>query len=232
MNYILLILIVIGAGLFLYWLLVMTEGVYLGRRVVVWLYDLTANKYDGIKQFDVDHERATISIPLSRTLAGLQKPLVLDVATGTGRVPVLLMQEAGFAGHVVGLDAAGKMLAIASSKLGALPVENGYRAAFIQQTAVPLPFPSNIFDAVTCLEALEFFPSDEAALSEMVRVLRPGGVLMTTRRKGYEARMFVDRYRSVESFEALLRDTGLASVKTDIWQINYDLVTARKRSIS
>ncbi len=232
MNNIFLVLIVIITGLFLYWLLVMTEGVYLGRRVVIWLYDLTANKYDGIKQFDVDHERATISIPLSQSLAGLQKPLVLDVATGTGRVPVLLIQEAGFAGRVIGLDAAGKMLAIASSKLSALPADYGKCVALIQQTAVPLPFQSSIFDAVTCLEALEFLPSDEAAISEMVRVLRPGGILMTTRRTGYEARVFFDRYRSAESFEAFLRDAGLASVRTNAWQINYDLVTARKRSYS
>ncbi len=232
MNLIPIILIVIAVGFLLYWLLVMTEGVYLGQRVVVWLYDLTANKYDGIKQFDIVHERATISIPLSQTLAGQQKPLVLDVATGTGRVPILLMQEAGFAGRVVGLDAAGKMLAIASSKLEAIPAENGKSSALIQQTAVLLPFPGNTFDAVTCLEAMEFLPSAEAALNEMVRVLQPGGTLMTTRRKGYEARMFFDRYHSAESFESLLQDIGFTEVRTDVWQINYDLVTARKRSVS
>jgi ubiquinone/menaquinone biosynthesis C-methylase UbiE len=102
------------------------------------------------------------------------------------------------------------------------------RVELVQQTAVPLPFADAVFTAVTCLEALEFFPSDEAALREMVRVLQPGGFLMTSRRAGSEGKAFLHRYRSPADLEALLHYLGLEQVEIQLWQLNYDLVTAVK----
>jgi ubiquinone/menaquinone biosynthesis C-methylase UbiE len=219
---------IIALGLVMYWLFVITEGVYLGRKMVVWLYDITAKKYDGIKQFDADHEQLTIVRPLLNSLAGETSYWVLDVATGTGRVPALLLASPKFTGRIVGLDPAGKMLALASAKLNRLTGGQNQRMALVQQVAGALPFPEDTFNAVTCLEALEFFPSDVNAIREMVRVLKPGGFLMTTRRRGYEARLFIGRHRSFEEFELLLGDLGLIEVNNYHWQVNYDLVTARK----
>jgi len=210
-------------GALLYWLFVTTEGAFLGRRVVVWLYDLTANKYDSIKEFDDAAERFFVVRPLLHRLQQ-RAPLVLDVATGTGRVPLYLLDEPTFHGRVTGLDASIGMLAQAAAKLRPF----GYRAGLVQQTADSLPFPDNTFDAVTCLEALEFFPSNMAALAEMVRVLRPGGVLMVTRRRGWEGKVFLGRYRSVDAFVAQLAALGLTDVDTLPWQVGYDQVFACK----
>lgn len=208
----------------LYWLLVTTEGVYLGRRVVVWLYDITAHKYDGIKEFEPDAEQFFVIRPLLVRLRQVPNPLVLDVATGTGRLPTFLLEAPTFNGRVVGLDASGKMLKIAAEKIRPY----GHRASLVQQLADQLPFAENQFDLVTCLEALEFFPSDTAALQEMVRVLKPGGTLLVTRRKGREAKLFVGRYRSVPQFEAVLTQLGLEEVHTNPWQEDYDQVFGRK----
>lgn len=228
MNWILLAVAILALGLVMYWLFVVTEGVYLGQRMVVWLYDITANKYDGIKQFDAEHERQTIVEPLLDGVVGEGSYWVLDVATGTGRVPALLLKTPNFTGRIVGLDAAGKMLALASAKLNALSDGKYERTVLVQQVAEFLPFPEDTFSAVTCLEALEFFPSDANALREMVRVLRPGGFLMTTRRRGFEAKLFVGRHRSTEEFEGLLDELSLIEITWNHWQVNYDLVTARK----
>lgn len=215
--------LVLVGGL-LYWLLVITEGVFLGRRLVVWLYDRTAHKYDGIKQFDADSEHFFVIRPLLQSLAAHPAPLVLDVATGTGRLPLFLLEVPTFNGRVIGLEPARKMLTLAQEKLKPF----GYRVQFVRQTAVPLPFPDDLFHAVTCLEALEFMPDDVAALREMVRVLRPGGTLMVTRRQGWEAKTFFGRFRNREQFEDLLQDLGIVDVQIDIWQIDYDLVLGRK----
>jgi len=211
------------AALF-YWLLVTTEGVYLGRRVVVWLYDITAHKYDHIKDFDDDAERFFVARPLRHHLRHKPSPLVLDVATGTGRLPHYLLDEATFNGHLIGLDPSRKMLALAAMKLEPF----GYRVGLVQQTAVPLPFASDSFDAVTCLESLEFFPSVIDALREMVRVLRPGGILMVSRRRGRDAKAFLGRYRNREQFEVLLKELGLTKVNTQPWQIDYDQIFGQK----
>ncbi|MDX1662448.1 MAG: class I SAM-dependent methyltransferase [Candidatus Promineifilaceae bacterium] len=220
----LLLLFSILLATFLYWLLVTTEGVFLGRRMVVWLYDLTAHKYDAIKEYDPDDERLLVARPVMHAVRHLSQPLILDVATGTGRVPVDLLREPAFRGRLLALDAAPRMLAVARRRLA--PYSG--RVQLVQHPAVPLPFADLTFDAVTCLEALEFFPSDRAALQEMVRVLKPGGVLLTTRRCGAEARAFLHRYRSPHSLHALLRDAGLEGIEIFLWQVNYDLVRAWK----
>ena len=211
-------------ALFLYWLLVTTEGVYLGRRVVVWLYDLTAHKYDAIKAYEEGDEQLLVTRPVLAAIGRRTEPLLLDVATGTGRVPFDLLQAPTFSGHVVGLDHSVRMLAIARRKLA--PYCG--RVSLVLHPAVPLPFPDARFDAVTCLEALEFLPSDAAALAEMVRVLRPGCYLFTTRRRGWEGKAFLHRYRSRDKMCASLQRLGLQEIRFHPWQVNYDLVTARK----
>ena len=222
--FLLAVLLLVGVSLLLYWLLVVTEGVFLGRRVVVWLYDITADRYDGIKQFDPKTEQFFVVRPLLARLQRRPAPLVLDVATGTGRFPHFLLEEPTFNGRVIGLDAAARMLRIAGDKLRPY----GYRVSLVQQTAADLPFPDVSFDAVSCLEALEFFPNDTAALREMSRVLRPGGVLMVTRRRGWEGKSFLGRYRTPLQFQDHLTELGLQSVELFPWQVEYDLVFAYK----
>jgi len=224
----LILALILVVALVLYWLLVATEGVYLGRRAVVWMYDITAGKYDGIKQFDEAGERRTIARPFLTALGNQPQPLVLDVATGTARVPLLLLAEPAFHGRVVGLDPAARMLAQAQAKLAELPEGQRQRVTLVQQAAGALPFGDNQFDAVSCLEALEFFPSDLAALKEMARVLKPDGFLMTSRRIGLEGRLFFGRYRSAADLEACLAGLGFRSVRSFVWQLNYNMVVAWK----
>ena len=231
MIWVVVIGVTVFVGLAVYWLLVWTEGVYLGRRAVVWMYDITAHKYDDIKQFDSVDERRAIARPLIAALKGHDRPHLLDVATGTGRVPALLLNEPDFVGQVIGLDAAARMLALAREKLLQLPTGRSHQAILIQQTAEPLPFAAAAFDAVTCLEALEFFPSDEAALAEMARVLRPGGFLMISRRHRWEGRLFFGRYRTRADLEACLAQFGFIGIQSHSWQANYNMVTAWKRAV-
>jgi ubiquinone/menaquinone biosynthesis C-methylase UbiE len=226
MAYILPVLLVIlllaGLAWLLHWLLIQTEGVFLGQRVVVWLYDLAAERYDAIKKFDPDTESAFVAWPLRRRLKGQGMPLVLDVATGTGRLPFFLLSEPEFNGRVVGLDASEGMLVRARNKLAPF----GDRAALVRQSAQALPFADTTFSAVTCLEALEFLPDERSALREMARVLRPGGVLLVTRRQGRDARFFLGRAHDRQSFEAMLAELGLINVRSQPWQVEYELVWA------
>ncbi len=213
---------------FSYWIFVTTEGVFLGRRMVIWLYDLTARRYDSIKEFSASEESFFIARPIIRAVRVVKNPSILDVATGTGRVPTALLREPDFKGFVVGLDASKRMLDLATIKLGNSDGHAGQNRSLVQQFAAPLPFPDNTFDLVCCLEALEFFPSDAEALVEMVRVLKPGCTLITSRRRGRQAQLFLGRYRSRTDLEVLLRKSGLVDVQISLWELDYDLVTASK----
>ena len=220
----LLVLAAVGGFWLAHWLLIRTEGVFLGRRMVVWLYDLAAGRYDTIKQFDPDTESAFVTWPLRRRLKGWAAPLVLDVATGTGRLPYFLLQEPDFNGRVIGLDASAGMLAQAQTKLAPF----GDRAALVRQSALDLPFGEATFAAVTCLEALEFLPDTPGALREMVRVLQPGGVLLVTRRQGVDASYFLGHTYDRDAFEELLSSLGLVDVRSQPWQVDYELVWATR----
>lgn len=95
----------------------------------------------------------------------------LDVATGTGDLAFALARVAGPQGRVVGVDFTEAMLDLARRKIdGAAPAPE-----FRHADALNLPFPDASFDAVTIGFGLRNVTDVPRALSEMRRVLRPGG---------------------------------------------------------
>lgn len=214
-----LVLVLLG-----YWLFHITEGAYLGSRMVTLLYNWSAPRYDAIKGFSNAEESWFLARPLLNRLAAVPQPLILDVATGTGRLPCALFREPRFQGWIIALDLAHGMLEQAVLKT------EGYarRILLLHQDATLLPFLDETFDAVTCLEALEFLPHARQTLREIVRVLRPGGVLLTTNRRGWEARLFFGRTFTRPQIISLLKGMGLEGITVQSWQQLYDLVWARK----
>lgn len=220
----LIILLLVFLALFLYWQLVIAEGAYFGRRVVALLYDLVAHRYNDIKQYMPETDAEYLGGPLALSLQGIRQPIVLDVGTGTSRLPLALCEQLAFDGHIIALDNARRMLREATHYVGAYRD----RITWVWQHAVPLPFDDNTFDGVTCLEALEFMPSTPRALQECVRVLKPGGLLLVTNRVGTGRRFMPGKTYSKEKFEALLRSLGQTDVTAQVWQVDYDLVWSIK----
>ncbi|HNT74324.1 MAG TPA: class I SAM-dependent methyltransferase [Anaerolineae bacterium] len=212
----------------LYWQLILAEGAYLGRRVVALLYNWSAHVYDRIKAFDPGYEQWFLGLPLSRALALCPDPLVLDVATGTARLARTLFAQPGYRGRLIGLDYSRKMLQEARRQT---QMWSG-RITLLWQDASQLPFPDNTFDAVTCLEALEFMPNPEGVLQEMARVLRPGGVFLITNRIGNDARWLPGRTQDTETFEKRLAQLPLEMLRSQAWQEDYDLVWGVKPGVS
>lgn len=211
-----------------YWLLVLTEGAYLGPRVVTSLYDRVARRYDAIKQFEEDDEAYFLGRPVARFLAGCRRspgsrPWLLDVASGTGRLPQAVLRASDGGCRVVALDRSRAMLDQARRKLGAGGWDDG---VYLAHDASRLPFADGQFCVVACLEALEFLPRPAVALAEALRVVRPGGLLVLTNRIGREARLLPGRTFSREGLSDLVRTLGAASVEIMPWQMDYDLVFA------
>ncbi|MGC8751673.1 class I SAM-dependent methyltransferase [Hydrotalea sp.] len=101
--------------------------------------------------------------------------MVLDIASGTGE-PALTIAERLHKGKVVMTDLSDKMLDVArekATKKGILNVDT------VVCDVCELPFANNTFDAVTCRFGFMFFPDMHLAAREMIRVLKPGGKLVT-----------------------------------------------------
>jgi ubiquinone/menaquinone biosynthesis C-methylase UbiE len=206
-----------------WWLLIASEGVYLGKRVVVWLYDVVAPRYDAIKGFNPLYDQMFLAQPLMERIAPQRQPRVLDVATGSGRLPLALLRYAHFDGQVVGLDASAKMLRLAVNKLRDEP-----RTRWLLGDGTRLPFASASFDVVTCLEALEFMPQPEAALRELCRVLRPNGLLLITHRR--TGQLMPGKIIAPARLRALFEQCGLHEIEIEPWQVDYDRVWGRKQN--
>jgi ubiquinone/menaquinone biosynthesis C-methylase UbiE len=219
----LLILAAIALGIVAlgWWLLIESEGVYLGRRVVVWLYDVFADRYDDIKKFSQDYDNQFLAHPLMQAVSPHRSPLVLDVATGTARLPLALLRHSKFQGRVIGVDLSRRMLRKAAQKVGGEP-----RVSLIWSPAEKLPFPDDCFDVVTCLEALEFMASSEKVLKEMARVLRPGGVLLVTNR--IHTRMMPGKTMTAQKIADTLAALGVEDIQVSSWQVDYDRVWGTK----
>ncbi|PJF46797.1 MAG: class I SAM-dependent methyltransferase [Chloroflexi bacterium] len=213
-------------GLALHWQLVVAEGAYLGPHVVAWLYDRFAPHYDRVKQFDKAGDALMLAAPILKHLAvsAVSHAVVLDVATGTGRLPDALLAQRRFRGHIVALDLSRRMLDRAQAKLAAY----GDRVVFMRRDAQRLPFDADAFDVVTCLEALEFMRDQHAAVREMWRVLKPGGLLMVSNRIGPDAWKLPGRTLPTAAFAARLRALGFQDVQSRPWLVDYDLVTGIK----
>jgi ubiquinone/menaquinone biosynthesis C-methylase UbiE len=201
-----------------WWLFISTEGVYLGRRVVIWLYDLYADRYDDVKNYYHEYEHLLLARPIMETIAPHKSPLVLDVATGTGRLPITLLNHTAFQGHVIGADLSRKMLSIAAYKLQPF----GERVTFLWTPAETLPFEDDTFDVVTCLESLEFMSHPAQVVGELVRVLRPGGILLTTNR--ISTRLMPGKTWSSEQLFRLLESLHVENITFEVWQEDYDQV--------
>ena len=92
---------------------------------------------------------------------------VLDVATGTGDLALALAERVGPSGEVVGCDFSEVMLELAREKAPGLRFETA--------NALDLPYEDDSFDAATVGFGARNFSDLARGLSEMTRVVRPGG---------------------------------------------------------
>ena len=97
---------------------------------------------------------------------------VLDLAGGTGDLARLFGDRVGPTGEVVLTDINGAMLGFGRDRL----LDAGRIVPVVQCDAEKLPFPAGHFDCVSIAFGLRNVTRKEAALAEMRRVLKPGGV--------------------------------------------------------
>ncbi|PHV12186.1 bifunctional demethylmenaquinone methyltransferase/2-methoxy-6-polyprenyl-1,4-benzoquinol methylase UbiE [Chitinimonas sp. BJB300] len=99
---------------------------------------------------------------------------VLDIAGGTGDLSLAFAKRAGKTGQVWLTDINSSMLTVGRDRL----LDKGFMLPVAQCDAEKLPFPSHYFDCVSVAFGLRNMTHKDAALTEMFRVLKPGGRLL------------------------------------------------------
>lgn len=119
-------------------------------------------------------------------LAGIEPGArVLDIATGRGANLFVAAERVGASGYVVGIDLAEGMVRETSAAIEHRGVSN---ASVMYMDAEQLTFADATFDYALCNFAIFWFPHQEQALAEFLRVLRPGGTFGVTLPGGNDER--------------------------------------------
>lgn len=135
------------------------------------LFDRIATTYDSLNHilsFGIDRYWRY------RAVKGMQSSdRVLDVAIGTADLSLEMIRSLK-AKQIVGIDLSDEMMHIGERKCA----EKGYNISFVHANAQKMPFADKSFDAVTCAYGCRNFSNLSEGLSEMYRVMVPGGELM------------------------------------------------------
>lgn len=137
-----------------------------------------------------DVMRRQVIPPISRFLRreGIQAPRILDVACGTGRT-LSQIHVAHPGARLYGLDLSPYYVRAARDLLN--DVDD---ASFVVENAEAMPFKDGFFDVVTSTYLFHELPKNARrnAMAEMVRVLRPGGLLVLEDSAQYDSAAFTD----------------------------------------
>ncbi len=141
--------------------------------------------------------------------------VALDVGSGPGNVTASLARSAGPDALALGVDISEPMLARAVS------AQAGPNVGFLRADAQQLPLRDDTVDAAVSLAVLQLIPDPTATLTEMVRVLRPGGRLAvmvpTAGRAGELFRWLPNggvHFFTEDELGDTFEDLGLVSVRT------------------
>ena len=138
------------------------------------MFDTISNNYDGLNRvisfgIDVKWRKKVVA------LVGDHKPhQVLDIATGTGDLAINLAKTG--ANRIIGLDLSEGMLAVGRKKVE--KEQLSHLIELVQGDSEALPFENDTFDAITVAFGVRNFEDLDKGLSEIYRVLKPGGIFV------------------------------------------------------
>lgn len=139
------------------------------------LFDNIASDYDKLNHIlslNIDKGWRKKAV---RNLVDTQEPLkVLDVACGTADFTIEIAQKVGKGSEVIGVDISEGMMAVGREKIK----KAGVSAELFVADCEDLPYPDNTFDRISVGFGVRNFEYLELGLSQMCRVLTPGGKLV------------------------------------------------------
>jgi ubiquinone/menaquinone biosynthesis C-methylase UbiE len=176
------------------------KGLPLKGRLAKWYARNTANN---LNQYRMAAQRVAAQLP-----GGSH---VLEVAPGPGYFAVELAKLGSY--HIVGLDISETFVRMASE----YAKKAGVLVDFRHGNASSMPFDSGTFDFIYCRAAFKNFSEPVRAMSEMYRVLKPGGKAMIADLR---------KDASASEIDAAVREMGLGPINSMLtkWIFKHSLI--------
>ena len=144
------------------------------KEQVAKMFDTISSKYDKLNRvisFGVDVKWRK---KILKMVAEKKPNIILDIATGTGDLAILLSHTN--AHKIIGLDISAGMLEVGKQKIAHKKLSD--KIEMILGDSEKIPFDDNAFDAVTVAFGIRNFENLEIGLSEILRVLKPNGLFV------------------------------------------------------
>jgi demethylmenaquinone methyltransferase / 2-methoxy-6-polyprenyl-1,4-benzoquinol methylase len=147
----------------------------LGKKAqVTQMFDNISGNYDGLNRvisfgIDIKWRKKVLKM-----VAGTNPEKILDIATGTGDLAILMAQTN--AKKIVGLDISAGMLEVGKRKIAAKNLSD--KIEMVLGDSENMDFQDNTFDAITVAFGVRNFENLEKGLAEILRVLKPGGIFV------------------------------------------------------
>lgn len=145
------------------------------KEQVTEMFDNISNNYDGLNRvmtfgIDISWRKKVV-----QHVSSVAPKSILDIATGTGDLAIMLAQQTQ-ADKIIGLDISKGMLEIGREKVKYANLHE--KITMTHGDSENLPFQNDSFDAVTVSYGVRNFEDLDKGLSEIRRVLKPGGILV------------------------------------------------------
>jgi ubiquinone/menaquinone biosynthesis C-methylase UbiE len=148
------------------------------------------------------HARRTASDSAAFMVSRLDRgSILLDFGCGPGSITVDLAHRLGPSGMAIGLDASGDVLNVASRDSAAPNV------SYVQGSVYHLPFSDGTFDVAYGHQVLQHLGDPVAALREVLRVLRRGGVV-AVRDADYGSMTHHPHYPDLDEWKQIYRQVA------------------------
>ncbi|MES2747987.1 MAG: bifunctional demethylmenaquinone methyltransferase/2-methoxy-6-polyprenyl-1,4-benzoquinol methylase UbiE [Bacteroidota bacterium] len=144
------------------------------KEQVTQMFDNISDNYDGLNRvisfgIDVKWRKKVVAL-----VAEKKPSTVLDIATGTGDLAILMTETS--ADKIIGLDLSAGMLEIGKKKIKEKKLSEKIEMVLGDSEAIP--YADNYFDAITVSFGIRNFETLEKGLSEILRVLKPNGIFV------------------------------------------------------
>jgi demethylmenaquinone methyltransferase / 2-methoxy-6-polyprenyl-1,4-benzoquinol methylase len=144
------------------------------KEQVAQMFDTISGNYDNLNRVisfgsDIKWRKKVIKI-----VSEQQPKTILDIATGTGDLAIMMASLKP--NSIIGLDISAGMLAVGRKKISKKSLDA--TIDLVVGDSENMPFDDNSFDAITVAFGIRNFENLEKGLTEILRVLKPGGVFV------------------------------------------------------